>query len=246
MGAFLAALVAVASHLLLDFTNMYGIRLLLPFSSAWQRLDLTPVVDVWIWTAIFVAIAGPFLGRLVVAEIRSGKTKSGRYGTGFAWAVLVFLLAYNSGRAVLHARAAAVLDSRLYRGAEPLRVAALPGQNPVVWRGLVETEAFYAVEDLNLTGNFDPGQGDFYYKPESSPAFEAARETIPFRVFLEFSQFPLWRVAAVSESPGAKLVGVIDMRFGTPAEPGLGVSAVVEQTGKVAEAGLHFGQLRAH
>src|SRR3954462_6785810 len=40
-GAFLAALVAVATHLLLDFTNVYGIRLLLPFSSEWLRLDLT-------------------------------------------------------------------------------------------------------------------------------------------------------------------------------------------------------------
>jgi len=32
-GAFAAAMVAVAVHLLLDLTNVYGIRLLLPFSA---------------------------------------------------------------------------------------------------------------------------------------------------------------------------------------------------------------------
>src|ERR1035438_789659 len=34
-GAFFAALIAVATHLLLDLTNTYGIRLLLPFSARW-------------------------------------------------------------------------------------------------------------------------------------------------------------------------------------------------------------------
>src|SRR5438132_8445371 len=42
-GAFFAALIAVASHLLLDLTNVYGIRLFLPFSAEWLRLDLTSV-----------------------------------------------------------------------------------------------------------------------------------------------------------------------------------------------------------
>ena len=49
VGAFCASMVAVASHLLLDLTNSYGIRLFLPFSSKWLRLDLTNVVDLWIW-----------------------------------------------------------------------------------------------------------------------------------------------------------------------------------------------------
>src|ERR1035437_2016917 len=51
-GAFFAALIAVASHLALDWTNVYGIRLLLPFSGQWLRADITGVVDVWIWAVI--------------------------------------------------------------------------------------------------------------------------------------------------------------------------------------------------
>src|ERR1035441_9217284 len=36
MGAFCAAMLAIASHLLLDLTNRYGIRLFLPFSADWR------------------------------------------------------------------------------------------------------------------------------------------------------------------------------------------------------------------
>src|SRR5205085_11778937 len=107
LGAFWAAFIAVASHLLLDLTNIYGIRLLLPFSSDWQRLDLTNVIDLWIWAALLVGILGPFLGRLVGAEISSGTVRTRHYGRGFAWFALIFVLLYNCGRGVLHARAVA-------------------------------------------------------------------------------------------------------------------------------------------
>jgi inner membrane protein len=241
LGAFGAALIAVASHLLLDYTNVYGIRLFLPFSDSWLRLDLTPVVDMWIWIALFIGFAGPFLARLVVSEITSGKPKSKRHGRGFAWAVLLFLLAYNGGRAVLHARAIAVLDTRLYDGAAPARVAAMPSQSPLVWRGLVETGEFYAVEDVNLTGPFDPSQGRNFYKPLPDPAIDSTLRTAVFKTFLEFSQFPLWRVTAGNDPKNSKRVEVFDMRFGSPNEPGFRVSALVDSQGNVTDATFSFG-----
>src|SRR5579864_7913326 len=45
LGAYLISLAAVATHLALDATNIYGIRLLLPFSARWFHLDLTSVID---------------------------------------------------------------------------------------------------------------------------------------------------------------------------------------------------------
>ena len=79
-GAFFAALIAIATHLLLDLTNTYGIRLFLPFSSKWQRLDLTNVFDLWIWSVFLICIAAPFLGRLVGSEIAAlaGRRLPGR------------------------------------------------------------------------------------------------------------------------------------------------------------------------
>jgi inner membrane protein len=248
-GAFWAALAGVASHLLLDFTNAYGIRLFLPFSESWLRLDLTPVVDVWIWTALLIALTGPLLARLVVSEITSGKPQTG-HGRGFAWAALLFLLFYNGGRAALHARAVAVLDSRLYNGAAPARVAAMPSQNPLVWRGLVETGEFDAVEAVDLAGPFDPSQGQIFYKPvlnQSTPdsVLDAARRTKAFETFLEFSQFPFWRITAGTDSDNTKHVEVFDMRFGSPSDPGLRITALVNAQGRVISTDFQLGPPRS-
>src|SRR4029079_8307015 len=78
--AFFAALIAVASHLALDWTNVYGIRLLRPFSGEWLRADTTGVVDLWVWAVLALGIAGPFLARLVGSEITSGGAKDRHHG----------------------------------------------------------------------------------------------------------------------------------------------------------------------
>ena len=150
-GAFFAALIALASHLLLDWTNVYGVRLLLPFSGEWLRADITardrsldPGCDP-------VAIAGPFLARLVGSEISSGPARDRHHGRGFAWFALLFVLAYDCGRSVTPcARRGRGLGTHMYDDATPLRVAALPdAANPFKWRGIVETSDSYVVQDVN-------------------------------------------------------------------------------------------------
>jgi len=233
-AAYGISFVAVVSHLLLDYTNVYGIRFLLPFSARWFRLDLTPVVDLWIWGALLLALAGPLLARLVNAEIGSRTSHPGR---GFAIFALFFLLAYNAGRAVLHARAVAMLDSRTYAGAAPLRVAALPGiGNPLVWRGLAETPEFYSVQDFSLIEEFDPSRGTTVYKAEPGPAITAANRTAVFRDFFNFSQFPLEQTTPAREPEGATRVEAMDMRFGTPAEPVFEATAIVSNRFEVLQS----------
>jgi inner membrane protein len=245
LGAFCAALIGVASHLLLDFTNSYGIRLWLPFSAEWLRLDLTSVIDIWIWGVLLLGIAGPFVGRLVGSEVSSGTVREKNHGRGFAIFALAFLLLYNCGRGVLHARAVAVLESRLYAESIPLRVAALPyPANPLRWRGLVETGDFYQVEDVNLAGEFDPARGMVFHKPDPHPALEAARHTPAIQEFLRFARFPLWRVTPVSEPENGQRVEVLDMRFGTPLAPGFLASALLDSNLRAVETSFTFGAPR--
>ena len=245
LGAFFAALIAVASHLLLDLTNMYGVRLLLPFSPEWQRLDVTAVIDLWIWGVLLLGVAGPLVARLVGSEISSGTARDRHNGRGLAIFGLIFLLLYNCGRAVLHTRAVASLDSRIYQEASPLRVAALPDPaNPLKWKGLVETRDFYAVADLNLTAEFDPTHATIFHKPDPDPALDAARRTATFVEFLRFSQFPLWRVSPVSEPENGKLVEVLDLRFGSPIAPGFMASAVLSGKLQVLETHFQWGAVR--
>jgi inner membrane protein len=246
LGAFFVALIAVASHLLLDLTNVYGVRLLLPFAPQWQRLDLTAVVDLWIWGVLLLGVIGPLIARLVGSEISSGTTRERHHGRGLAILGLSFLLIYNCGRGVLHTRAVASLDSRIYHEATPIRVAALPDPaNPLKWKGLVETSDFYAVADLNLLAEFDPTRATVFHKPEPDPALDVARQTATFVEFLRFSQFPLWRISPVSEPENGKLVEVLDLRFGNPLAPGFMASAVVSGKMQVLETRFQWGAIRS-
>src|SRR5581483_1516513 len=87
-SGFVLALLALASHLLLDWTNGYGIRLMLPFNSIWYSLDITNVVDIWIWLVLAITTVGPLIGRLVSSEIGAAKSAPGR---GLAIFALIFL-----------------------------------------------------------------------------------------------------------------------------------------------------------
>jgi inner membrane protein len=71
-GAYLASTVGVLSHLLMDWTNIYGIRLLTPVTERWFRLDIISVVDPWIWAVLILTTLWPLLALLVSGEISSG------------------------------------------------------------------------------------------------------------------------------------------------------------------------------
>ena len=245
LGAWAASMIAVASHLLLDFTNSYGIRLLLPFSSRWLRLDITNVVDLWIWAALLLCVVGPFIGRLVGSEIGSGRAKLTHHGRGAAWVALTFVLLYNCGRGVLHARAVATAEARIYQGVSPLRVGAMPNAtNPFRWQAIVETSDFYAVQEIQLGAEFDPTRASIYHKPDPDPAIEIARRQRTFEEFLRFSQFPLWRISPASEPEDAKVVEVIDLRFGTPLAPGFMAGAVIGPREEVIDTFFRFGRFK--
>jgi inner membrane protein len=234
------SLIATASHPLLDFTNIYGIRILLPFSGAWVRADTVSVIDLWIWAVLLLGLAAPALSRLVSSEIGARRTP----GRGWAWTVLLLIAAYEYGRYLAHERAMMVLDSRVYAGEPPLRVAAFPGPaNPLRWRGLVETEQAYLVFDLNLLSTFDPTDGRSYYKPPPGPAMQVASRTEPFRVFLDFSPYTLWRVMPPPEPNGTTTVEAYDLRFGDPSQPGFLAEAEIGPGMQVRRSQFTFGRI---
>ncbi len=244
-GAYGIALIGVASHLALDLTNTYGVRVLLPFSGQWLHGDITNVIDFWIWGVLFVSVSAPALARLVNAEIgATGQTRGGP-GRGFAIYALLFLTIYEGARTVAHARAVSTLESRVYSGAAPIRVAALPGPVSLfAWRGIAETPDLVSVVNVNLLGDFDPATGRTFYKPEPSPAIEAARRTPVFEEFLRFSQYPFWQVTPAEQAEGGTRVEAIDLRFGDPRTPGFVATAIVDANQRVIRAWFQFGAAR--
>ena len=226
------AMIGVASHVLLDWTNAYGIRLLLPFSSHWFQLDLNNIFDFWFWGILALAWLGPWLARLVSSEM--GATPG--TGRGLAVFALCFLALYDGGRFLAHQRAVEILNSRIYQGGVPTRVAAFPGSaaNPLEWSGWVETSEVVEYFPLNVLAQFDPVAGTVIYKPDSTAALDAARRTMTIEEFLKFARYPLWRVTPVPDPEGARRVDVRDWRFTFTA------SAIVDASNRVLSTSFHF------
>jgi inner membrane protein len=232
--AFWIAVLGVASHLILDLTNVYGVRLLLPFSGRWFHWDLTPVVDLLIWTILLLGVIAPWFARLVGSEIGDSRRSS---GAGWAVVSLLLLTGYDYSRSLFHDRAVAAVDSRVYNGLTPRRVGAFPNDNPLVWKGVAELSNAYIVVPVDLRREFRPDEGVTFYKPPRTPAMMAAMATLPFQRFLEFVQYPVWVL-----EPG--LVRLVDLRFGSPASPGFQAVAEVNEHNQVTTSTFSLGGVR--
>lgn len=241
MKATFIAWLGVLSHIFLDWSNTYGIRMWKPFRNDWFHLDIANVVDIWIWAILLLAVAGPLLSRLVSSEI-GAKPGSGRGAAIFA---LATLLLYDGARFVLHERAIETLNSHTYAGAPARRVAAFPHfANPFEWIAYVEMANGVSLQRINLLYPYDPTAGTLYYPPQSSPAVEAARRTATVRRFLEFAQYPFWVATPLDRPEGSVRVEVIDLRFGDPSSPRFVASVIVDAAGRVLEENYGFGPLR--
>ena len=241
--AFAIALIGVASHLLLDLTNVYGIRLLLPFSGHWSHLDIAPVVDFTIWAILLLGIVAPALSRLVGSEI--GEPVRDRGNAGWAVAALVLFTTYDYTRAVFHAKATNTLNTHTYSKYAPRKVGAFPTANPLVWRGMAEMSYGYAEVPVDLRTDFHPSDATTYYKPPRTPAMEAATTTYPFQMLLEFVQYPLWVVHPALDGNGGTRVSLIDLRFGTPSESGFAATALVDKNNRVLDSVFGLGEVKA-
>jgi len=188
---FAAALAASIFHLLLDLCQSTGVELFWPISTRRFALDWLPHLDLWIFGILLAGILLPALSRLVTEEI-GAKSKGPRGKLGASLALATMLL-YLVVRFVLHNNALAALESRTYRGESPRKAAAFaePG-SPFRWHGIVETaSALLDVEvEVGPGASFDPDSATTSFKPESSPALDAARDTPAARRFLQAARFP--------------------------------------------------------
>jgi inner membrane protein len=236
LPAFGIAFVAVASHIILDLTNIYGVRLLLPFSGRWFQWDITPIVDLVLWAMLLLGVAAPALGRLVGSEIGEHRKEAGNAG----WAVTALLLfsAYDYGRSLLHDRAYVQMNSHVFNGLAPRRVAAWPSENPLVWTGAAELSNAFVLVPVDLRSSLHLADAVTYYKAPRTPVVDAALRTFSFQRLLEFVQWPLWVVEPAAAERSTR-VTLVDLRFGTPRQPGFASAyAVVNDRNQVVESGF--------
>jgi hypothetical protein len=212
--------------LLLDLCQSTGLELLWPFSPRRFALDWLPQADLWILGILLAGILLPALSRLVTEEI-GAKSKGPRGKVGASLALAGMLL-YVVLRFVLHGNALATLESRTYRGESPRKAAAFPeSSSPFRWQGIVETaSALHEVEiEVGPATSFDPDSAITSYKPEPSPALDAARDTPAARRFLQVARFPK---ATVEKTPAGFHITLRAFPYNRDASSGLRIHAIIE------------------
>jgi membrane-bound metal-dependent hydrolase YbcI (DUF457 family) len=223
---FIAALSATVLHLLLDLCQSAGVELFWPFSRRRYALDWLPHLDLWILGILLAGIFLPMLGRLVTEEI-GAKSKGPRGKVGAALSLATVIL-YVVLRFVLHGNAIAALESRTYRGESSRKVAAIAESgSPFRWHGIVETDSALRDMDVDVgpAASFDPDAAVTSYKPESSPALDAARDTAVARRFLQVARFPK---ATVEKTPDGFHIMLRAFPYNLDASSGLSVQAIID------------------
>ena len=236
---FLFACLAGVSHILLDFTNNYGVRPWWPFSERWISWDIVFIVDPVILLALILGLVVPSLFSLVNEEI--GAREKGPPGRVAATIALIVVVAWWGLRNYEHRRAVGALEARSYQSSYPLRASAYPFLiNPFRWHGVIEAPAFFATMDVDsLAPEVDPADEiRIHYKPEETPVTLAAKESYLGRVFLSWAQYPITETAKVesdSNDGAAYVVRFRDLRYYDPeaTRAALGAAVVLDRNLKV-------------
>jgi inner membrane protein len=225
------ACIAGLSHLLLDYTNDYGLRPLDPLNWHWYSWDIVFIVEPVMTIVLIVGLLIPPLFRLINEEIESHEERRRPGGRGGAVFGLVCVLLLWGFRDFEHRGALAQMQTQLYQGAEPLRMSAIPEMVDLFhWHGVVETRNFFALFPVNSwTHEVDPhGEIQIFYKPEETPVTLAAKRSYLGRVYLDWAQYPMTEVEERAAPLGGYTVRIFDLRFYTPGRSPRRLGAVVE------------------
>jgi len=211
---FLYACLAGLSHILLDFTNNYGVRPFWPFFEKWYSWDIVFIFEPILFGFLVLGLIGPGFVGLIDREI--GVRSHGPRGRLAATLALSGVVLVWGLRDYEHRRAVSALAARSYQGADPLRVSAYPTMaNPFRWYGVVETPAFFALAPVR---SFDPevdpeDKLEIRYKPEETPITLAAKKSYLGRVYLDWAVYPITETEVLEPPQAGYVVHFQDLRF---------------------------------
>ncbi|MGH9533590.1 MAG: metal-dependent hydrolase, partial [Terriglobales bacterium] len=210
----------VGSHLLLDLTTSYGMRLLWPFSQHWFAWDLMPPVDPWVWIILLFLLLAPMTLGLVGSEI-GARRRPHRLSAIIALAAVTVWIGV---RAFYHSRVTHMLAATAISGQMPSRVGAFPySGSPGLWHTVAEVKGKYQLGVVDAT----PAQllppelsavpPQTLYTPVVTPQIALAKSTPAAQSFLSFARFPF--IYTQRQDDGGTDVLITDLRFKTAHQP---------------------------
>jgi inner membrane protein len=226
-----------ASHVLLDWTNIYGVRLFAPFSERWYALDLEPRFDPWIWIILIVVLGLPMLLTLITSEVRSQRVRNPHRLS--AVIALALVAGWIGLRARQHAQALDLLNdpyfAGMYDGQLPYDWSALPNRStPFEWQAVVDLPRNYLIADVTSPWNENYGRVvpvRNYIKPRETLASRMAAATSYGRIMHWYARYPYTQVQTHN---GGALVHITDMRYAVGMRrPGMGATITVTGSNQV-------------
>ena len=207
------SLIALLSHLLLDWTNNYGLRPFFPFNPHWYSGSFVFIFEPVLFLILLIALVAPSLFGLISSEV--GARRPAFRGQSWAIAGLLAMTALWTLRFLEHEKALQLAQAGDYNGATLLRVAADPYPiNPFHWQTVVETPQFYQISTADtFNSTIAPSdQTEIIYKPPTTLATLVAKRSWLGEIYLDWSQYPV--VTETDTDPdGLTTVTFRDMRF---------------------------------
>jgi inner membrane protein len=229
---FLFAYIAGLSHILLDFTNNYGVHPFWPFSGYWYSWDIVFIIEPMLYVFLVAGLVAPLFFS------RHQRFPRGRTAAALALVCVAGLYAIRDHE---HRKAAHALKMLTFDSAPPARVSVYPYAISVTrWYAVIETRTSFLTSDVNsLSGRLNAAELLTIPKPPETPATLAARHSYFGRVYLAWAQYPLLTQDTSGEDT---IVYFRDLRFGYPGMRGRNVlSGSVELDRNLRIVAEHFG-----
>lgn len=230
---FLFAYIAGLSHILLDFTNNYGVRPFWPFWEKWFSWDIVFIVEPALYLFLLVGLTLPVLFSPHTL-LPHGRTA--------ARLALICVVGLYAIRDYEHRKALYALGRQQFKSAAPVRASVYPYYwNLFRWYAVAETNDFFATSDIDSrTGELNRAELEFFPKRPETPETLAAKRSYLGRVYLDWARYPL-----VTETSAGQdyVVHFQDLRFDYPQLRGrITLSATVELDSNLHVVGEKFGQ----
>lgn len=191
---YLAAFLSALSHILLDWTNNYGVRPFYPFNPRWYEGSFVFIVEPVLWALLFSALLFPWIFGLADREI--GARRQPFRGRGWAIFALCGMVAFWGWRWLERDRARALLDQQQVAADPVQRIALEPYPiDPFRWHAILETDGYYQTAEVNDRSGIIESESprDVLYKPADTPAVEAAKGTFLGQVYLDWGRWAVVR-----------------------------------------------------
>jgi len=219
------ALVALLSHLLLDYTNNYGLRPFFPFNDRWYAASIVFIVDPLMLALLLGALILPWIFGLVNAEV--GAKKQAFHGRGWAIAALVGIAGWWGLRAVEHERALQMAMAQSMVAPTPESAATttqtqdvdaayvptfLPARaalaspdllSPFRWSAVMDFGPVYKLAEIDTYGRTLMSGEEMYPKTGSSAAVLAAERSKLGRAYMDWSSMPFVEVTKADSAVAA-------------------------------------------